>query len=398
MRDPSSEPGAPVASSYSFDSVEDAIRDIREGKIVIVVDDEGRENEGDFVCAAECITPELVNFMIKEGRGLLCVSLEEERARELQLNLMVEQNNASFETAFTVSVDYRCPECTTGISARDRAATIRALVDPEAKASDFMRPGHIFPLIAKKGGVLRRSGHTEASLDLSKLAGCTPGGVLVEILNDDGTMARLPELFLLAKKFDLRIISIKDLIAYRMQRERIVEEIYHHQWQSPYGTITVHAFRQMTTDDVHIAFVAGSVAAEKPTRVRVMTLPPYLHVFAAIADPKVQQIHKLLQYFAQHGGILLLMRHSDKYQPREDVQYIRSLIEGVRTASSSKPRALLSEIERDIGVGSQILKLLGVRKIHLLSNRPLEAYPVQAYGLEIVQTTPVDDLLKSLAL
>ncbi|MCC7501977.1 MAG: 3,4-dihydroxy-2-butanone-4-phosphate synthase, partial [Flavobacteriales bacterium] len=258
-----------MSDKIPFDSIEAAIQDIREGKVVIVVDDEDRENEGDFLTAARNATPEVINFMAKHGRGLICAPLTEQRCEELGLDLMVQDNTALHHTPFTVSVDVKGRGTSTGISASDRSATVLALIDPEAKADDLARPGHIFPLKARNGGVLRRTGHTEAAVDLSRLAGFEPAGVIVEIMNDDGTMARLPELQLIAKQFDLKLISIADLVAYRMRTERLVERLVDVELPTEHGAFQLIAFRQVNTGEEHLALVKGTWEPNEPVLVRV---------------------------------------------------------------------------------------------------------------------------------
>ena len=252
---------------FQLNTIQEAIEDIRAGKVVIVVDDEDRENEGDFICAAECITPEIINFMATYGRGLICTPIDERRADELELDMMVSSNTALHETAFTVSIDLIGHGCTTGISAYDRATGIKAMVDPTIKASDFARPGHIFPLRAKSGGVLRRTGHTEATIDLARLAGFYPAGVLVEILNEDGTMARLPQLIEVAKKHDLKIIAIKDLVAYRMQNERLVSREMEVQKKTKFGDFDIIAYREMTSGDIHLVVKKGEWTEDEPVQI-----------------------------------------------------------------------------------------------------------------------------------
>src|SRR5688572_7140070 len=296
-----------------LDSISSAIEAIRDGKIVVVVDDEDRENEGDFICAAECVTPEIINFMATYGRGLICAPLDEKRAEELKLQMMVKDNTALHETAFTVSIDLIGHGCSTGISAHDRATGIRALTDPNIKAEDYARPGHIFPLKAKTGGVLRRSGHTEAAIDLARLAGYYPAGVLVEILNQDGTMARLPQLIEIAKKHDLKIISIQDLIAYRMEKERIIEKLPSHHLSSKHGEWEVIPYRQLTTEDIHLALVKGDPASVDPTLVRVHSMSKTGDLLGLIFGETGDEIEKALSLINTEGsGVFLLMRHHDQ--------------------------------------------------------------------------------------
>src|SRR5688572_3062892 len=293
-----------------LDSISSAIEAIRDGKIVVVVDDEDRENEGDFICAAECVTPEIINFMATYGRGLICAPLDEKRVEELKLQMMVRDNTALHETAFTVSIDLIGHGCTTGISAHDRATGIRALIDPDIKAEDFARPGHIFPLRAKSGGVLRRSGHTEAAIDLARMAGYYPAGVLVEILNQDGTMARLPQLMEIARQHDLKIISIQDLIAYRMEKERIIERMSSYHISSKYGEWDVIPYRQLTSDDIHLALVKGSISPSEPALVRVhsMSRTGDLHG-SGFREMSNELDHALSLMHLGGSGFFLLMRY-----------------------------------------------------------------------------------------
>ncbi|MCE2790267.1 MAG: 3,4-dihydroxy-2-butanone-4-phosphate synthase [Saprospiraceae bacterium] len=301
-----------INDHFQLNTIEEAVQDIREGKIIIVVDDEDRENEGDFICAAEKITPELINFMETHGRGLICTPIEEERADQLDLDLMVKSNTAMHNTAFTVSIDLIGQGCTTGISAYDRATGIRALVHPDTKPEDFARPGHIFPLIAKKGGVLRRTGHTEAAVDLARLAGCYPAGVLVEILNPDGTMARLPQLIEIGRQMNIKIISIQDLVAYRMTTERLVALELSQKIESRFGVFDIHAFRQLTNGDIHFAFTLGNVDAGAPVVARVHSGSETGDLMGILFDDYTSQLAASIQYIAKAGrGVLLFMRHSE---------------------------------------------------------------------------------------
>lgn len=358
-----------------LDSISSAIEDIRVGKVVIVVDDEDRENEGDFICAAQCVTPEIINFMATHGRGLICAPLNEKRVEELKLQMMVKDNTALHETAFTVSIDLIGHGCTTGISAQDRATGIRSLVDPDIRAEDYARPGHIFPLKAKTGGVLRRSGHTEAAIDLARMAGFYPAGVLVEILNQDGTMARLPQLIEIAKKHDLKIISIQDLIAFRMDRERIVERMPSYQISSRFGEWEVVPFRQMITDDIHLALVKGNPAKQNSTLVRVHSMSRTGDMLGLIFGNTGNEIDKALSMIAAEGnGVFLLMRHSEL---SDNVLDVLKSFAGMDGASTSE--------QRDIGVGAQILRELGISKMKLMSNNTISRVGLIGFGLEIVE-------------
>lgn len=366
-----------------LNSIEEALEDIKAGKVIIVVDDEDRENEGDFICAAECITPEIVNFMAKHGRGLICAPIEEHRADELGLSLMVTQNTALHETAFTVSIDLIGDGCTTGISAHDRAKCIKALVDPETKANDFAKPGHIFPLRAKTGGVLRRTGHTEAAVDLAKLAGLFPVGVLVEILNEDGSMARLPQLTLIAKKFDLKIISIDDLIAYRMRNERLIRKEIEVKLPTQFGEFTAHAFTQITTGDIHLALVKGQWDKGEPILVRVHSSTETGDVIGTLFDDYGDQLQLSLKRIAESGkGVLMIMRHSEK--PSNILARLQSLATGTEISDLNRTE------QKDFGVGAQILREIGVSKLRLLTQHPKRRIGLLGYGLEIVENVGLE--------
>lgn len=365
-------------TSIKLNTITEAIEDIHNGRIVIVVDDEDRENEGDFICAAEKITPELINFMAKFGRGLICTPIPEQRAKELNLDLMVKSNTAMHNTAFTVSIDLIGGGCTTGISAYDRSTGIKALTNPETKSDDFARPGHIFPLIAKEGGVLRRTGHTEAAIDLAKLAGCYPAGVLVEILNEDGSMARLPQLVDISRVHNVKIISIKDLVAYRMQTERLVFKELETEIESSYGKFTVNAFRQITTGDIHLAFMLGKVESDEPTLVRVHSNTETGDILGMLFGGYAEQLSSSLRLISKNKkGILLFMRHGEKTELI--LEKLKSLDKNP-TNNSQVP-----EDQRDFGTGAQILKELGVSKIRLISNHNRKRVGLIGYGLEIVE-------------
>lgn len=364
--------------TIKLDKIEDAIEDIRQGKIVIVVDDEDRENEGDFICAAETITPEHVNFMARYGRGLICTPIEESRAKELDLELMVKKNSALHETAFTVSIDLLGQGCTTGISAYDRSTGIRALVDPNTKPNDYARPGHIFPLIAKSGGVLRRTGHTEATIDLARLAGLYPAGVLTEILNEDGSMARLPQLIDIAKEHNMRLISIKDLVAYRMRTERLIERVTESTINTKYGDFKVNAYRQLTTGDIHFALSMGNVNSEDPVLTRVHSNTETGDILGILFDGYADKLHQTLYKISEEGkGVLLYMRHGEKGD---------EIIEKLRNIDTNPDNNVLpSNEQRDFGVGAQILRDLGVRKLRLMTDNPRKRVGLIGYGLEIVE-------------
>ena len=361
-----------------LDKIEDAIEDIKNGKIIIVVDDEDRENEGDFICAAELVTSEQINFMARYGRGLICTPIESSRAKELDLELMVKKNSALHETAFTVSIDLLGQGCTTGISAYDRSTGIRAIVSPDTIANDFARPGHIFPLIAKSGGVLRRTGHTEATIDLARLAGLYPAGVLTEILNEDGSMARLPQLMDIAKEHDLKLISIKDLVAYRMKKERLVEKEMTTTLKTKYGEFNVTAYRQINTDDVHVAISMGNINSEDPILTKVHSNTETGDILGILFDGYAEKLHSALYKISEEGkGVLLYIRHGEK--GNEIIEKLKEL----DTNPDNNPSA--STEQRDFGVGAQILRDLGVQKIKLMTSNPRKRVGLIGYGLEIVE-------------
>src|SRR5258707_8025670 len=374
-----------------FDSIESAIQDIKRGKLVIVVDDEDRENEGDFICAAATITPEEVNFMSKHGRGLICTPLVEERCDELELELMVNNNTALHETAFTVSVDLLGHGCTTGISAHDRALTIQALVNPATRPGDLGRPGHIFPLRAKKGGVLRRAGHTEATIDLARLAGFEPAGILVEIMNEDGSSARLPELKEIARKFDFKIISIRDLIEYRLKIDSLIEEIVRVDMPTKYGHFKLIAFKEKNTSNEHLALIKGEWKENDPVLVRVHSSCFTGDILGSLRCDCGDQLHKAMQMVeANKTGVILYMNQEGRgiglgnklkaYKLQED---------GLTTVEANLHLGFPMD-KRDYGVGAQILRYLGIRKLRLISNNPRKRAGLLGYGLEIVETVPIE--------
>lgn len=373
-----------VAEKFKLNTIKEAIEDIRAGKVVIVVDDEDRENEGDFICAAECVTPEIINFMATYGRGLICTPILDKRADELELNLMVASNTALHETAFTVSIDLIGHGCTTGISAYDRATGIRAMIDPKIKPEDFARPGHIFPLRAKAGGVLRRTGHTEAAIDLARLAGYYPAGVLVEILNEDGSMARLPQLIEIAERHDLKIIAIKDLVAYRMTTERIIKREMEVSVMTKYGPMEIVAYRQITTDDIHLAVKKGHWDDATVVLVRVHSSTETEDLLGTLFDNfglRIQQAMDMIG--ASEQGIFLLMRQSEK----DDflLEKLQSLQNNLVSNALRNQVPGQEAIQRDFGVGAQILRDLGVSKIRLMTNNPKKRIALDGYGLEIVE-------------
>ncbi|MEP7374955.1 MAG: bifunctional 3,4-dihydroxy-2-butanone-4-phosphate synthase/GTP cyclohydrolase II [Chitinophagaceae bacterium] len=375
-----------------FDPIEAAIKDIRDGKMVIVVDDEDRENEGDFIAAAATITPEIVNFMTKHGRGLVCVPLPAEHCDELGLELMVSNNTALHETAFTVSVDLLGHGCTTGISAHDRAKTIQALIDPFINPKDLGRPGHIFPLRAKKGGVLRRAGHTEAAVDLARLAGFPApyGGVLVEIMNDDGTMARLPELLEVAKKFDFRIISIKDLIEYRIKRDSLIEEIVRVDMPTKYGNFKLVAFQEKNSSNEHLALIKGEWVKDEPVMVRVHSSCFTGDILGSLRCDCGEQLHKAMQMVEKEGkGVIIYMNQEGRGIGLLNKLKAYRLQEGGMDTVEANLHLGFQMDQRDYGVGAQILRYLGISKLRLMSNNPKKRVGLVGYGLEIVDNIPI---------
>lgn len=363
-----------------FNTIEEAIQDFRLGKIIIVVDNEDRENEGDFICAAETITPEIVNFMITEGRGLICAPLDERRADELNLPLMVRNNTSLHETAFTVSVDLIGHGCSTGISTFDRALTIKALANQEFSAMDFARPGHIFPLRAKSGGVLQRTGHTEAVVDLAKLAGMKPAGALVEILNEDGTMSRLPQLVVKAEKFGLKMISINDLVEYRLRSERLVTIEKSLNKNIRGIDFKLIQYKQLNNGDLHVAFVKGAIDSNKVALVRVQHSDTFSELIDNIVNDGNSILSKSLDIIKNSEcGVLLILtqtsRDSDPFNKIEDLV--------------QKEINKSEQIQREIGIGAQILHDLGVHKMKIISNNPRKTIALQGYGLEIVGYHPI---------
>lgn len=368
-----------------LDSIESAIEDIKLGKLVIVVDDEDRENEGDFITASRNVTPEVINFMSKHGRGLICTALLEERCDALGLELMVNNNTALHETAFTVSVDLLGHGCTTGISAHDRSKTIQALIDPDTKVEDLGKPGHIFPLRAKKGGVLRRAGHTEAAVDLARLAGFEPSGVLVEIMNDDGSMARLPELKLIAKKFDFKIISIKDLIEYRIKRDSLIDEIVRVDMPTLYGHFKLVAFQEKNSSNEHLALIKGTWKPEDPVMVRVHSSCFTGDILSSMRCDCGEQLHKAMEMVEKEGtGVILYMNQEGRgIGLLNKLKAYRLQEQGMDTVEANLHLGFQTD-QRDYGVGAQILRHLGVTKLRLLTNNPKKRVGLIGYGLEIV--------------
>jgi 3,4-dihydroxy 2-butanone 4-phosphate synthase/GTP cyclohydrolase II len=374
-----------------LDSIESAIEDIKAGKLVIVVDDDDREDEGDFITAARNITPEVINFMTKHGRGLICVPLLDERCNELGLELMVNNNTALHETAFTVSVDLLGHGCTTGISAHDRAKTVQALIDPATKPDDLGRPGHIFPLRAKKGGVLRRAGHTEAAIDLARLAGFEPAGVLVEIMNDDGSMARLPQLKKVAEKFDFKLISIKDLIEYRVKRDSLIEEIVSVDMPTKYGHFKLIAFQEKNSTNEHLALVKGNWEKDEPVLVRVHSSCFTGDILGSLRCDCGEQLHAAMKMVEKEGkGAILYMNQEGRgIGLLNKLKAYRLQEQGMDTVEANLHLGFQMD-QRDYGVGAQILRYLGITKLRLLSNNPKKRVGLIGYGLEIVENVPVE--------
>lgn len=377
-----------------FDTIESAIEDIKQGKLVIVVDDEDRENEGDFITAAQNATPEVINFMTKYGRGLICAPLTEERCAELNLDMMVSSNTSLHETPFTVSVDLLGHGCTTGISAHDRSKTIMALVNPQTRPEELGRPGHIFPLKAKAGGVLRRTGHTEATIDLARLAGFDQpyGGVLVEIMNDDGTMARLPELIEIAKKFNLKLITIRDLIEYRLKADSLIEEIVKVDMPTKYGHFKLVIFKERNnpSSGEHMALVKGEWAKDEPVLVRVHSSCFTGDILGSFRCDCGEQLHEAMQMVEQEGkGIVLYMNQEGRgIGLVNKLRAYKLQEEGMDTVEANLHLGFKMD-ERDYGVGAQILRHLGVHKMKLISNNPRKRVGLQGYGLDIVENVPL---------
>jgi 3,4-dihydroxy 2-butanone 4-phosphate synthase/GTP cyclohydrolase II len=373
-----------------FDAIEDAIADVKAGRLVVVVDDEDRENEGDFIGAAETITPERVNFMAMHGRGLICAPLTRERAVELDLDMMVGKNTALYDTPFTVSVDYR-HGTTTGISAADRAKTIRALADPRARPGDFARPGHVFPLRAQSGGVLRRAGHTEATVDLARLAGLEPVGVLVEIMNDDGTMARGPRLLEIARRFELRIITIKDLIAYRMRHERLVERAVTVDLPTRYGDFRLAAYEDRLTGEVHLALYKGVWDEDEPVLVRVHSQCITGDLFGSKRCDCGEQLATAMRRVEAEGrGVVLYMKQEGRgIGLLNKLRAYKLQEEGLDTVEANEALGFSMD-HRDYGIGCQILRDLGLRKLRLMTNNPTKRVGLVGYGLEIVERVPIE--------
>ena len=373
-----------------LDSIEDAIEDFRNGKMVIVVDDEDRENEGDLIVAAEKITPEQVNFMLKNARGVRCAPLTISRCRELGLDRQVEHNTSMLGTPFTVTVD-KLEGCTTGVSAEDRCATIRALADPASVPETFGRPGHINPLYAQDQGVLRRSGHTEAAVDLARLAGLQPAAALMEIMSDDGTMARLPELRLRADEWGLKLVSIRDLIAYRLAAEQLVEQGVEVDMPTAYGHFRLIPFRQKNNGLEHIAIIKGDVADGKPVLVRVHSSCATGDIFASLRCDCGEQLHKAMQMIEKEGrgAVVYLSQEGRGIGLMDKIRAYKLQEEGLDTVEANIHLGHNAD-ERDYGVGAQILNLLGIQKMRLMTNNPVKRVGLEGYGLEVVENVPIE--------
>lgn len=373
-----------------LNTIAEAIEDIKQGKVIIVVDDEDRENEGDFLTAARNMTPELVNFMAKEGRGLICVPLTEERCDELGLDMMVGKNTATHETAFTVSVDLLGHGCTTGISAQDRSKTIMALINPNTKNEELGKPGHIFPLKAKAEGVLRRAGHTEAAIDLSRMAGFEPAGCIVEILNEDGSMARLPDLLEVAKKFDLKIVSIADLIKYRIEHESLIKREISVQMPTHSGDFDLIAYKQKDTGHEHLALIKGQWTEDEPVLVRVHSSCLTGDIFGSCRCDCGEQLQKAMETIEREGkGVIVYMNQEGRgIGLLNKLKAYKLQEQGLDTVEANIQLGFSMD-ERDYGIGAQILRDLGIRKMKLMSNNPRKRTGLIGYGLEIVENIPL---------
>jgi len=382
-----------MSDRITLNTIEEAIEEVKNGKVIIVVDDEDRENEGDFICAAESVTPEIVNFMAMHGRGLICAPLIEDRCDELRLDLMVRENTAAFETPFTVSVDLIGHGCTTGISAHDRFKAIKALADPETKPEELGRPGHIFPLKAKREGVLRRAGHTEAAIDFARLAGFRPAGVLVEIMNDDGTMARLPDLMKVAHRFNLKLVSIKDLIAYRMKTECQIRRHVEVNMPTAFGDFRLVAYEQIDSGEVHLALIKGTWKKDEPVLVRVHSSCVTGDIFGSCRCDCGSQLHNAMKLVEKEGkGIVLYMKQEGRgIGLLNKLRAYKLQEEGMDTVEANLQLGFDMD-SRDYGIGAQILHDLGISKLRLMTNNPKKRVGLMGYGLEIVENVPIEIL------
>ncbi|RED49558.1 3,4-dihydroxy 2-butanone 4-phosphate synthase/GTP cyclohydrolase II [Seonamhaeicola aphaedonensis] len=372
-----------ATQQYKLNTIHEAIDDIRNGKVIIVVDDENRENEGDFVAAADKVTPQMINFMATHGKGLICAPLTESRCKELELNMMVRNNTDPMETAFTVSVDLRGGGVTTGISAKDRATTIKALIDPSTKPFELARPGHIFPLIAKDGGVLRRTGHTEAAIDFARLAGLNPAGVIVEIMNEDGSMARLPELFEVAKKLDLKIVSIEDLVAYRMQHDSLIEKKEDFQIETRFGSFRLRAYKQTTNNQVHIALTKGQWKDNEEVATRINSTLINNDILGTLTNNVDKQLDDMFNVINKKGkgAIIFINQESQSMNILKRLSFLKEHQEQGTVAKA--PRINMDS--RDFGIGAQILHDLNIHKLKLITNSAqTKRVGLIGYGLEIV--------------
>lgn len=374
-----------------FNTIEEAISDIKDGKVVIVIDDENRENEGDFIAAADKVTPEMINFMATHGRGLICAPLLESRCEELNLDLMIGRNTAAFETPFTISVDLIGHGCTTGISASDRSKTIKALVDPNTKKEELGKPGHIFPLKARQGGVLRRAGHTEAAVDLARLAGLSPAGVIVEILNEDGSMARTKELYEIAKKFNLKFITIKDLIEYRLKNESLITEEVEVKLPTDFGNFKLKAFKQITNNQLHLAIYKGSWKKDENILVRVHSSCVTGDIFGSCRCDCGPQLHAAMEQIESEGkGILVYMNQEGRGIGLLNKLKAYEIQETGKDTVEANTELGFNADHRDYGVGAQILRAMNVSKVRLLSNNPKKRVGLIGYGIEMVDSVPIE--------
>jgi 3,4-dihydroxy 2-butanone 4-phosphate synthase/GTP cyclohydrolase II len=380
-----------MIEEIKLNTIEEAIEDIKNGKVVIVVDDEGRENEGDFLTAARNVTPEIINFMATHGRGLICTPLVEERCDELGLDLMVQANNSHYETPFTVSVDLVGYGCTTGISAHDRDKTVKALINPDTRPNELGKPGHIFPLRAKQGGVLRRAGHTEAAVDLARLAGFEPAGLIVEIMNEDGSMARLPELAEIAKKHDMKLVSIEDLIAYRMQHESLIEKVTEVNMPTKYGDFRLAAYRQTTTGEEHLALIKGEWTEDESVLVRVHSSCFTGDILGSLRCDCGDQLSTAMKMIEREGkGVILYMNQEGRGIGLVNKLKAYKLQEEGYDTFDANVKLGFKPDARDYGVGAQMLRDVGVAKMKLMSNNPKKRTGIVGYGLEITENISIE--------